>query len=138
MGSRSSVRLMLRKLPVHITDRLQNASLTLRLFLSSRHFHTCSLLFPLIWSRCCSCWKMEVCVFYEREAGLGLPGQPLSPRLCQGLRPLGWGKHLLCLTPTPGGVCWSGKVTTVLLHYFLGFQNCLERGCLSQKSAIAP
>lgn len=42
-------------------------------------------------------------MFYEGEAGLGLPGQPLSPRLCQGLRPLGWDKYLLCLTPVPEG-----------------------------------
>lgn len=81
---------------------------------------------------------MEVCMFYEGEAGLGLPGQPLSPRLCQGLRPLGWGKHLLYLTPTPEGVCWSGKVTAVFLHYLLGSQNWVENECLREKNAIAP
>lgn len=62
----------------------------------------------------------------------------LAPRLCQGLRPLGWDKHLLCLTPTPEGVCWSGKVTAVFLHFLLGSQKCVERGWLRQKNAIAP
>lgn len=32
-------------------------------------------------------------MFYEGEAGLGIPGLSLSARLCQGLTLLGWGKH---------------------------------------------
>lgn len=74
---------------MHVTDHLQNASLNLPLFLPSRHFYSCSLLFPLIWSRCRSCWKMEVCVFYEREArrSLGLPGESAGLQGCRrGLR----------------------------------------------------
>lgn len=101
--SRSSGSLMLRKLPVHITDRPQNARLSLLLFLASSCFYSCSLLFPLIWSRCCSCGKMEVCMFYEGEASLTMRAWLLAGcwrGLCAGLSSPGgaW----VMLDPSPG------------------------------------
>lgn len=75
-------------------------------------------------------------MFSEGEAGLGLPGEPAHSQAVPGLRPLGWDK--LCLTPTPEGICWSGKVTAVFLYYLLGSQKWVERGWSRQKNAIAP
>jgi len=123
---------MFRKLPVRITDRLQNARLNLPLFLSSRRFYSCSLLFPLIWSRCCSCWKMERCVFCEGEARQCLPGEPAGSQAAAG----GSGS---CAAPgallarAPEAIRTSGKVPRVFSLSLLCSQNWGEEKVVKAK-----
>lgn len=76
-------------------------------------------------------------MFYEEEAGLGLPGELARSQAVPGAE-TPWLGQTPALPPTPEGVCWSEKVTAVFLHFLLGSQKCVERGWLRQKNVIAP